>query len=303
MKFGFVFPQDITDPVGVRDLVQGLEVLGFDHIVFPDHVIGGNPQTHTLNVPYTHRSFFHEPMVTMGYIAAVTETIELMPGVLILPQRQTALVAKQAAQVDLLSAGRLILGVGVGYNEVEYDVLGVPFHTRGRRIDEQIEVMRALWRNELVNFEGEWHHISDAGINPRPAASTIPIYMGGWADPMIRRIARTGDGWLLYAPLESAGRQCLDKLYTHCDKIGRDPATIEIQSWIFLNHSNVMAGEHQQPGAEKLRNPDEWAREALAWRDAGATRLDCWTMYGGLTTAQQHLAQAEQFVSVMKSLF
>lgn len=301
MKLGIVLPQDITDPIGLRDFVQAIEALGFDHLCFPDHVIGGNPASHALNGPYTHESFFHEPIATMGFAAGIAPKLELIPTVIVLPQRQTALLAKQMTQIDLMTGGRTRLGIGVGWNQVEYDVLGMDFGTRGRRIDEQIAVLRLLWSQNLVHFDGEWHQIRDAGINPRPARGTIPIWMGGWSDPMIRRIARAGDGWLLYAPLEE-GRICIDKLHAACAGVGRDPAEIGIQSWIFLNKSDVMAGANQKADAHQLRAPEEWRREAIAWREAGATHMDCWTMYGCLTRPDQHIDLARRFKEAMDGL-
>jgi probable F420-dependent oxidoreductase len=301
MKLGIVLPQDITDPVGLRDFVQAIEELGFDHIVFPDHVIGGNPATHQINGPYTHESFFHELLVTMGFVAAVTRRVELVSGVMILPQRQTAMAAKQVAQVDVLSGGRVRLGIGAGWNQVEFDVLGMDFHDRGRRLDEQIAVLRAMWCHELVTFEGKWHRIIDAGINPLPVQRPIPIWMGGWFVPMIRRIARLGDGWLLYTHIEE-GKACMEKLHSYCAEIGRDPSEIGIEAWIFLNKSDVMAGARQQPDAHEIRPHEDWAREAAAWQAAGATHFDCWTMYGNLTSVDQHVDLARQFKEVMNSL-
>jgi probable F420-dependent oxidoreductase len=302
VKLGIVLPQELRDRVALRDFVQGIDELGFDHLVFPDHVIGGNPATHPINGPYTHESFFHELSVTMGFAAALTERIELVAGVMILPQRQAALAAKQMAEVDVLSGGRVRLGVGVGWNQVEFDVLGMEFNNRGRRIEEQIEVLRAMWRNPLVDFDGRWHHIVDAGINPLPLRRTIPIWFGGWSDPAVKRLARMGDGWLLYAPLEEVGRERLDALDKACEVAGRNRREIGIESWIFLNHSDVMAGANQKPGADQLRTPEEWAREGAAWKAAGATHMDCWTMYGGLTRPEQHLRLAKQFKEVMDVL-
>jgi probable F420-dependent oxidoreductase len=299
LKIGIILPQDLQDRVSLRDFVQAVEALGFDHIVFPDHVVGANPTTHRLNSPYTHESYFHELFVTMGFVAGITQRIELVSGVLILPQRQTALVAKQAAHLDVLSEGRLRIGVGVGRNHVEYDVLGEDFLDRGKRLDEQIEVLRRLWCEDLVTFEGKWHTIVDAGINPLPIQKPIPIWMGGWSAPMIRRIARTGNGWLLYCPLETVGRKSLESLRRECAAAGRDPVEIGVQAWILLNKSDVMAGARQKRDAHELRPRKHWALEARAWKEAGATHVDCWTMYGNLTSADQHVELARQFKETM----
>ncbi len=169
MKIGVVFPQTEigNDPVAIRDYAQAVEAMGYTHILTFDHVLGANPERPGgWKGPYTHRHAFHEPFVLFGFLACATMRVELVTGILILPQRQTALVAKQAAAVDVLSRGRLRLGIGVGWNAVEFEALGEDFHTRGKRVEEQIEVMRALWTKELVTFSGKWHKLPDAGINP-----------------------------------------------------------------------------------------------------------------------------------------
>jgi probable F420-dependent oxidoreductase len=301
MKLGIVLPQDLEDRFALRDFVQAIDELGFDHIVFPDHVIGANPATHRIDGPYTHESFFHELTTTMAWAAGITQRVELVAGVMILPQRQAALAAKQAVQIDLLSGGRMRLGIGVGWNPVEFEVLGMDFANRGPRIDEQIAVLRALWRESLVDFHGKWHTIRDAGIKPRPAARAIPIWLGGWSDPVVERLARAGDGWMLYTSIEQ-GRERLDALHAACERHGRDPSTIGVESWIFLNKSNVYRGASQRSDAHELRPPEEWAREAAAWKAAGATHLDCWTMYGRLDGAAQHVEQARRFKQVMDAL-
>src|SRR4029453_17668221 len=198
MNIGVVFPQvEIgQDPAVVRDYAQTVEGLGYTPLLVFDHLPGANPERPGgWKGPYTYRHLFHEPFVLFGYLAAVTERVELVTGILILPQRQTALVAKQAAVVDVLSRGRLRLGIGIGWNFVEYEALGENFKNRGRRSEEQIEVLRALWTKELVTFTGRWHKITDAGINPLPVQRPIPIWLGGGAEQVLRRIARLGDGW------------------------------------------------------------------------------------------------------------
>ena len=302
MKLGIVLPYELRHPAEVRDFVQAVEALGYHHIVFPDHVIGGNPASHRINGPYTHESFFHEVFVSMAFVAGLTSRIELVSGVLILGQRQAALAAKQVAAIDVLSEGRVRCGIGAGWNQVEYDVLGMDFHNRGKRMDEQIQVMRQLWSSALVNFQGTWHTIVDAGINPRPVQRAIPIWFGGWSEPMIRRIVRTGDGWLLYCPLEHGGQAALDRMHEICSEAARDPAEIGIEAWIFVNHSDVMRGARQLPGAEAIRPREEWAREARAWKAAGCTHMDCWTMYGGLTHVDQHVELARQFKDVVDAV-
>ncbi len=199
MKFGVVFPQTEIgdDPVAIKDYAQAAEGLGYDYLMTYEHVLGANPERPGWEDwrPYTHQHAFHEPFVLFGYLAALTEKLEMVTAVLVLPQRQTPLVAKQAAQVDVLTNGRLRLGVGVGWNDVEYAGMGADFHTRGGRIEEQIKLLRDLWTKPLVKHEGEFETIDDMGINPLPVQRPIPIWVGGEADVVLRRMARIADGW------------------------------------------------------------------------------------------------------------
>src|ERR671919_1002952 len=182
VKVGAIFPQTeiSTDLGAIRAFVEAVEAFGYDNIFIADHVLGADPRVHTHPSlgRYSYKSVVHEPLTLMAYMAAITTRITLSTGILILPQRQTALVAKQAAEVDVLSGGRLRLGIGVGWNEVEYEALHQDFHTRGRRCEEQIEVLRTLWTQEVVSFEGRWHRITHAGINPLPLQRPIPIWLG-----------------------------------------------------------------------------------------------------------------------------
>ena len=178
MQLGAVFPQTEigADPVGVKDYVQAAEAMGYEHLLVFDHVLGADASKRdSWDRPYSSVDMFHEPFVLFGYLAGITEKIELTTGVLILGQRQTALVAKQAAEIDVLSGGRLRLGIGVGWNEVEYEALGERFTNRGRRSEEQIELMRALWTQDTVDFQGRHHQVSHAGINPLPVQRPIPM--------------------------------------------------------------------------------------------------------------------------------
>lgn len=300
MKLGIVLPQDIVDPVALRDFVQAIDEMGFDRIGFPDHVIGANPASHVINGPYTHESFFHELIATMGFVAAVTRNVRLMSDVAILPQRQAGLFAKQMAALDVLSGGRVIAGIGGGWNQVEFDVLGMDFANRGKRLDEQVAVLRALWCNDLVDFDGQFHRIVDAGINPLPVQRPIPIWFGGWSDVMIRRIARSGDGWVLYNLLEHGAAERVEKLRQTCAEVGRNPDEIAIVSWIFLNRSDVMAGADQAADAARPRSPEEWIAEARQWQGLGVSHIDCWTMYGDYTV-DQHIALAREFRDAMAS--
>ncbi|MFT3854968.1 MAG: LLM class F420-dependent oxidoreductase [Ilumatobacteraceae bacterium] len=197
MRIGVVFPQTEIgdDPIAVRDFVQTAEGLGFAHLLCFDHVLGAEHEGRVpaLTGPYDERHAFHEVFVLLGAVAAWTDHIELATGVLVLPQRQTALVAKQAAEVDLLSNGRLRLGVATGWNHVEYQAMGAPYDRRGALLDEQIEVIRLLWEQPLVTFEGRFHRIERAGILPRPHRR-IPIWFGGSSPVALRRAVRVGDG-------------------------------------------------------------------------------------------------------------
>src|SRR5437868_15320117 len=188
MQIGVTFPQTEigADPIVIRDYAQTVEGLGYSHLVAFDHVLGADPTHRPGWQGYTYRQMFHEPFVLFGYLAALTH-LELVPAVIILPQRQTALVAKQAAEVDILTGGKLRLGVGVGWNPVEYEALGMDFSKRGRVVEEQIEVMRLLWSREIVSYSGQFHRIPEAGINPLPMHRPIPIWIGGHSDPVLRR--------------------------------------------------------------------------------------------------------------------
>ena len=190
MRIGAIFPQaEISpDPGAIREFAQAAEELGYSHLFIADHVLGADPQYHPYfaSSSYTHQSVMHEPFALMGYLSAITKSLELVTGILILPQRQTVLVAKQAAEVDVLSGGRLRLGIGVGWNHVEYEALEQDFHNRGRRSEEQIAVLRALWTQEVVDFQGRWHRIDNAGLSPMPVQRPIPVWLGagGSAGPM-----------------------------------------------------------------------------------------------------------------------
>ena len=199
MKIGAVFPQiEIgDDPDIIARFATTAEELGYDHIIAYDHVLGaGTANRPDWAGPYTSASMFHEPFVLYGYLGALTSTLELVTAVIILPQRQTVLVAKQAASLAVLTKGRLRLGIGTGWNTVEYDALGESFTNRGARSEEQIDVMRKLWADEVISYDGKWHNITEAGLNPLPARQ-IPIWLGGMAEKVIDRVGRIGDGWFV----------------------------------------------------------------------------------------------------------
>jgi probable F420-dependent oxidoreductase len=261
MKLGIAIPQtDIGgDPLAARDFAQAAEAIGYHHLATYDHVLGASVTSRPgWTGAYTSEHCFHDTFVLFGYLTGQTTGIEFTTHVLILPQRQTALVAKQAASVDVLSGGRLRLGVGIGWNPVEYVDLGENFHNRGRRSEEQVAVMKALWADPHVTFKGAWHDIPDAGINPLPVRRSIPVWFGGHADPVLRRIARLGDGWIMltYQP-DKAARQEIEKLRAYAREVGRTKDDIGIDAWM------SMGG----------RTPEEWRQEVEAWRHLGVTHI------------------------------
>ncbi len=283
MQYGAVFPQTEigADPVVVRDYAQAVEDLGFDYLLAYDHVLGADPEGRGGRWPYTYMSSFHEPLTLFAYLAGLTERIELVSGVIILPQRQTALLAKQAAEVDILTGGRLILGIGSGWNYVEYETLGQDFHTRGRRLEEQVGLLRRFWSEQLVEFEGEFDRAPGAGINPLPGR-LIPIWMGGTAPVVLDRIGRIGDGWI-------AGRGGPDQfaldvqaIREAAERAGRDPSEVGI------------AGSVAHHGS-----PDEQVAFAARLGAAGAERIHVVTMDAGLESPGGHINALREFIEAV----
>lgn len=274
MQIGVTFPQNEigADPLVIRDYAQAAEGLGYSHLVAFDHVLGADPTNRPGWRGYTQRDMFHEPFVLFGYLAALTH-LELVPAVIILPQRQTALVAKQAAEVDILTGGKLRLGVGVGWNPVEYEALGMDFHTRGRVVEEQIEVMRLLWSQEVIRYKGRYHTISEAGLNPLPTRRSIPIWLGGSADNLLRRVARLGDGWFPQGYPDEQMGETLERLRGYTAEAGRDPAALGIEARLTIRDSGL----------------DEWVRQTQAWQKLGATHISINTMGAGFTSPDAHI--------------
>lgn len=276
MRIGVVFPQTELggDPGVLRAYAERIEDLGYTHILAYDHVVGADPQVHTgWAGPYDVHTTFHEPLVMFGFLAAVTRSVELVTGVIILPQRQTALVAKQAAEVDLLSGGRLRFGIGVGWNPVEYEALGADFGNRGKRSAEQIEVLRRLWTEQTVTFDGPYHRITGAGLAPMPVQRPIPVWIGAASAPGYRRAGQIADGWF---PMVAPGPE-LDEALAIVSQAaadaGRDPAAVG------------MEGRVSWKGDD-----DAVVQEIAAWADAGASHLSINTMNAGLGTVDEHLA-------------
>ena len=282
MQVGVVFPQTEIgpDPGAVRAYAEAVEEMGYAHLVAFDHVVGAGRGTRPgWSGPYDQHSLFHEPLVLFGYLAALTRRLELVTSIIILPQRQTVLVAKQAAEIDVLSGGRLRLGVGIGWNDVEYEALGENFHNRGRRSEEQVEVLRALWTNELVTVDGRWHRITDAGINPLPVQRPIPLWFGGGRnDAVLRRIARMGDGWFPQFRPDDEGAQALERLKQFAREAGRDPAALGIEARV-----------------RTAGGLDEALRQARAWEELGATHLSVNTMGSGHGSVDGHIDALRSF--------
>lgn len=290
MQVGAVFPQlEIgTDPDAIARYARTIEDLGYDHIVIFDHVLGADPsRPGGWTGVYDHRSMFHEPFVLYGFLAAITTRLRLATAVIVLPQRQTALVAKQAAEVDILSRGRLILGVGIGWNEVEYEALGMSFTNRGKRIEEQIAVLRALWTDEVVDFKGRWHRIDRAGINPLPVQRPIPVWMGGGyqardrkiIEPALRRIAAIADGWFTHLPPNEDGRAGVETFRRYVQEAGRDPTKVPVEGRIQAAHGG----------------PEEWRRGVERFRGMGMTSVELTTMGAGYRTLDEHLDALRSF--------
>lgn len=286
MRTGVVFPQtEIGADVGaVRAFAEAAEGLGYQHILAYDHVIGADPAAYTgWAGPYDVHSTFHEIMVLMGFLAGVCD-LELATGVVILPQRQTVLAAKQASAVDVLTGGRLRLGVGIGWNPVEYEALGEDFHDRGRRIEEQVELMRLLWTRQSVSFDGRWHKVTGAGLAPLPVQRPIPVWFGGGANErVLRRIGRMGDGWM---PQHRPGGEldrALDIVRDAARQAGRDPAALGLEGRIQIDTADL----------------DRLARQSAKWAEAGATHLSVGTMGAGRATVEDHIDALRQASEVL----
>ena len=286
MKIGLVYPQIEfgSDPAAMRDYAQTAEGLGFSHILAYDHVLGANPERPGgWKGPYTYQNPFMEPLLLFTYMAALTQKIEFTTGVIILPQRQTALFAKQAATLDVLCNGRLRIGIGLGWNEVEYTALNENFHNRGKRIEEQVAVLRQLWTKPLVNFEGRWHHIQDAGLNPLPVQRPIPLWFGGSAEAVLQRTAAIGDGWMPNYRRVADAQLALDLIAGGLEAAGRRRSEFGIEARLSYGDGS----------------PDTWLAILREWEAAGATHFSFNTMGSGFETPAKHLAAVRQFAKVL----
>ena len=281
MKLGIVYPQIELGgrPEAIGRIALAVEDLGFNHILFYDHVVGAVHEGRKPRLwgPYTDADPFHDPFVAFGYLAGITRRIELVSGVLILPQRQTVLVAQQASDVDLLSGERLRLGVGTGWNYVEYDALGQDFASRGARMDEQIEFMRALWTKDLLTYNGEFDSIARGNINPRPNRS-IPIWIGGFSEPAFRRGGKLGDGFI-FAGAPDSGE-------------GRMPGVLD--AWESVQKHLVGNGRTTENfGADYVMLASLGIEATVdtikRWEDAGGSHASIVTMGMGFDTTEAHL--------------
>ena len=292
MRVGVVFPQTEsgTDIGAIRDYLQTIEQLGYAHVVAYDHVLGADRSSRPeWKGPYDARSSFHEPFVLFGFVAAVTG-LEVAPAVIVLPQRQTALVAKQAAEVDILARGRSRLGVGLGWNTVEFEALGMSFTNKNRRIEEQIALMRHLWTEPVVDFSGRWHHVDRAGINPLPVQRPIPVWMGGSAEDALRRIARIADGWFAQHIPNDNGLATFERFRGYLRDAGRDADAFPIEGRLSI--ARIHGG------------PDEWVKIARAFRDdLRCTHLEINTMGAGYASLGEHVKALERFATDAKDLF
>ena len=295
MKLGMLVPfGDFGGaPDVIRDYALAVEGLGYDFLEAPDHVLGSNPAGGDAAGALAS-GMYHDPFVLLGFLAAATTKLQFSTGVLIVAQRQTALVAKQAACLDVLSGGRFRLGVGVGWNPVEFTGLNENFHNRGKRSEEQAQVMKALWADPYVVFKGKYHTIDDAGINPRPASGTVPLWFGGHHDHTLPRIAKWGDGWMPNAyPPDQTALNIFGELRRLTEQAGRDPASVGIEVWTSCGS-----------GTEA-----DWRRDAKFWKDAGATHLCLTTTFGRRHHARiagktpgDHLAAAKRYYDAVSDV-
>jgi probable F420-dependent oxidoreductase len=289
MEYGIVLPHHEigTDPQAIKTFAQGAEALGATHLLIYDHVMGADPNRPGgwKNRPYDKDVRFHEPLTTFAFIAAVTTRINLMTAVLILPQRQTVLVAKQAAEVAILSGGRFRLGVGTGWNRIEYEALNEDFGTRGKRQTEQVDLLRKLWREDSLTYGGKWHTVTAASINPRPE-QTIPIWFGGGAPALLKRCAELGDGWIPIMGPTPAAADALRTIKTHREAAGLKWAGFGIQA------------QAQFAGGD----PQRWRTHAEKWRDIGATHIAVATHNADLGSVDAHLQAAANYLASVRDI-
>jgi probable F420-dependent oxidoreductase len=285
MDIGVIFPQTEVgyDHGAVRAIGEAVSDLGFTHLAAYDHVLGADTSVHgELGGPYTIDDPFREPLTMFAYLSAITN-LSFATSILIGPQRQTALLAKQAAELDILSGGRFRLGLGIGWNKVEYDVLGMPFDRRGALLEEQIGVLRALWTEPSVTFDGEFHHIRASGIAPLPVQRPIPVWIGGHAPAALRRVGRLADGWFPQVRPRGGLEEALGIIRGAAAGAGRDLSRFQFEGRV----------EYSTRDVEKM------AEHARRWSVAGASHLSVNTMHAGLKTVDEHIGALHELAEVL----
>jgi probable F420-dependent oxidoreductase len=286
MRVGVVFPQTEsgTDVGFIREYTQAAEELGYKHVLAFDHVLGASLK----NRPnwagaYSETDVFHEPFVLFGFMAGITANMEFVTGVIISPQRQTALLAKQAASLDVLNQGRFRLGIGVGWNEIEYVGLNENFRNRGKREEEQIDLMRQLWTHDTIDYHGEYHRIPEAGINPLPVQRPIPIWLGGRSDIAYRRAARLADGFMPQFPPDEDGIAIVERIRQYVRDAGRNPDEFGMEARISLLN----------------KSEDVWQQEFDGWNSLNASHISVNTMRMGLKNPADHIEMIRRFTEVV----
>jgi probable F420-dependent oxidoreductase len=290
-RIGVVFPQLEIEPEAgaIRDFAQAVEAMGYSHIIAYDHVVGADIRHRPdWSMPYTVESAFHEPMTLFAYLAAWTHSVILSTGVVVLPQRQTVLFGKQAANVDIFSGGRLRIGASTGWNAIEYEALGMTFEDRGARLDDQIRFLRRLWTEPSFTEDGQFHRITEAGINPLPLQRPIPIWVGGVAPASMRRAAKLGDGWL---PVFEAtlAQEKVSAFHQAVAAQGRDPGAVGIENIVFLGTTRKRT----------LRGAEDAVMDAAIWQRAGACGIAIHSMGMGLNGAAAHLELFGRIASML----
>ena len=285
MEIGVIFPQTEVgnDSGAVRAIGQAVDDLGYSHLAAYDHVLGGDVGVlGELGGPYTIDDPFREPLTMFAYLAGCTD-LAFATSILIGPQRQTALLAKQAAEVDILCGGRFRLGLGIGWNKLEYDALGVSFDARADVLEEQVAVLRALWTERSVTFEGRFHHIRASGLAPLPLQQPIPIWVGGHAPAALRRVGRIADGWFPMVRPGGGLEAALAVIGEGAAEVGRDMSNLKFEGRLEY----------------ATRDHDKIAEHARRWQEAGAAMLSLNTMHAGLTTVDDHIAALAEMAQVL----
>jgi probable F420-dependent oxidoreductase len=288
VKIGVVFPQTefSADLGGVRAFAEAAQDLGYEYLITADHVLGADPAAYPgWDRPYRHDTVIHEPMVLFAYLAGITPRLGFMPNVIILPQRQAVLVAKQAAELDLMTNGNFRLGVGIGWNAIEFEGLGMDFKNRARRFEEQIDLMRKLWCETSMSYQGQYHTINSAAICPLPKQRPIPIWIGASAEAAVKRACRIADGFIPLSPLAGTGGypETIEKIHGWLRENGRDPSTFGIEARVTVGTGT----------------PDEWRKTVEEWRTLGATHLGVATVGVGPVGADAHIRRLREAREVL----